>query len=63
MERVIVGMKLVVVLTLKMVNREEPSDHLHLESSHTQEDHIEDHDRMHNMVTVAFRETISVVAT
>ena len=41
-------------------NREEPSDHLHLESSHPPEDHIVDHDRMHDMVTDAFRETTSV---
>ena len=42
-------------------NREEPS-HLHPESSYPQEDHVVDHDRMHDMVTYVFRETTSVVA-
>ena len=39
-------------------NREEPS-HLHPESSYL-EDHVVDHDRMHDMITDAFRETTTV---
>ena len=40
-------------------NREEP--HLPSESCNLQEDHMVDHDRMHDMVTDAFRETRSVI--
>lgn len=41
-------------------NWEEPS-HLHPESSYPQEDHVANHDRMHDIVINAFRETTSVV--
>ena len=39
-------------------NREELS-HLHSESSYPREDQVVDHDRMHYMVTDAFREITS----
>ena len=42
-------------------NMEEPS-HLHSESSYPQEDHVLDHDRIHDMVTYKFHETTSVLA-